>query len=105
MSRRKFDDLVPVFAASYDAAQQEWVESSSGARIQGCDTKETLDSPEKRLFFILYYLNNLPSFDALGCFFGLSSSYAYDHMILYMQALRRGLEILAVAPNRALRFD
>ncbi len=102
MSYRKFGDLVPVFAASYEMAQQERIATSEVARIRDGDTSGALDSPEKCLFFILYYLRSIPSFDKLGALFDLSPSHAYDHMIRCVQVLRRGLEILAISPHRTL---
>lgn len=102
MSRGKFNDLLPVFTASYDAAEQEGVGNRLIAGNRDGDRRGSLDSPEKGLFFILYYLNNTPSFDALGLLFGIGASDAYDYMIVYMRVLRRGLEILAVAPHLTL---
>lgn len=102
MSYRKFGDLVPVFAASDELALQERVEAVEVARLQESDPCGALDSPEKRLFFILYYLRSNPSFDTLGALFDLSPSHAYDQMIRCVRVLRRGLEILAVSPSRSL---
>ena len=102
MSRKKFYDLVPVFAASHEAAQQERRGSHRHAIIHHASHKTALDTAEKRLFFILYYLKTCPSFDVLGVNFDLSPSHAYDLMILYARVLRRSLENLAVAPQRTL---
>jgi hypothetical protein len=107
MSRRKFYDLVPVFAASHEATShhatkpdQSVNNGAMGNRL-GASARQ-LDTAEKRLFFILYYLKTNPTFDALGFNFDLSPSHAYDHMILYARILRRSLENLAVTPQKTM---
>ena len=102
MSRKKFYDLVPVFAASHDATKQDRPASIGAAGHWLGHSTSHLDTAEKRLFFILYYLKTNPSFDALGFNFDLSPSNAYDYMILYARVLRRTLENLAVTPQKSL---
>lgn len=102
MSRKKFYDLVPVFAASHDATRPEQpVNIGAAVNRFGASTRP-LDTAEKRLFFILYYLQTNPTFDALGFNFDLSPSHAYDHVILYARVLRRSLENLAVTPQKTM---
>jgi hypothetical protein len=102
MSRRKFYDLVPVFAASHEATRPDQPVNHGAAGNRFGASARQLDTAEKRLFFILYYLKTNPSFDALGFNFDLSPSHAYDHMILYARILRRSLENLAVTPQKTM---
>ena len=102
MSREKFDSLVPVFADSYDAIQQERLKNKEIKRIQNSGPKGVLDTSEKQLFFTLYYLKTYPTFDVLGFHFGLSAGHAHDYIVSYLPVLQRSLETLDVAPKREI---
>ena len=102
MSREKFDSLVPVFADSYDAIQQERLKNKEIKRIQNSGPKGVLDTPEKQLFFTLYYLKTYPTFDVLGFHFGLSAGHSHDYIVSYLPVLQRSLETLDVAPKREI---
>jgi hypothetical protein len=100
MSREKFDALVPVFADAYALIEQEKVQNKEIKHIRKGGPKGVLDTPEKRLFFILYYLKTYPTFDVLGFHFDLSAGHAHDYVVAYSDVLRRALETLDLAPER-----
>jgi hypothetical protein len=100
MSREKFDALVPAFADAYDRILQERLQSKRMKRLPRGGPKGVLDTAEKRLFFVLYYLKTYPTFDVLGFHFDLSAGHAHDYVVEYMEVLRRALETLEVAPER-----
>jgi len=56
--------------AAYDAA----VQAGKRKRKSGGGRKGILCSIRLKLFFLLYYLKNYPTFDVLGSFFGISRS-------------------------------
>lgn len=100
MSREKFDALVPAFAAAQDRIKQERLQTKQMKRLPGGGPKGVLDTPQKRLFFVLYYLKTYPTFDVLGFHFDMSAGHAHDYAIEYMDVLRRSLETLGLAPER-----
>jgi hypothetical protein len=102
MGREKFDFLVDIFSESYDVIQQERLEKQEIKRVQRTGPKGVLDTPEKQLFFVLYYLKTYPTFDVLGFHFNLSAGHAHDYIASYLPVLQRSLERLGAAPKREI---
>jgi hypothetical protein len=102
MSREKFDTLVPVFADVYQTIQEERLQRKEVKRLWKSGPKGVLDTPEKRLFFVLYYLKTYPTFDVLGFQFDLSAGHAHDDVAAYLPVLQRTLGTLNVLPKRAI---
>lgn len=102
MSREKFDTLVPVFADMYQTIQEERLQRKEIKRLWKSGPKGVLDTPEKRLFFVLYYLKTYPTFDVLGFQFDLSAGHAHDEVAAYLPVLQRTLERLNMLPKRAV---
>lgn len=102
MSREKFDQLVTVFASSYTAIQQERLESKEIKNLPWGGRDPVLDTPEKKLFFTLFYLKTYPTFDVLGFHFGLSAGHARDYLLFYMRVLNHSLSTLQTLPLRSL---
>jgi hypothetical protein len=100
MSRKKFDDLVPIFAAADDEIQEERLRNKEIKNKPIGGPKGVLDTHEKRLFFVLFYLKTYPTFDVLGFHFNLSAGHAHDYVESYLTVLRRSLENLNVFPKR-----
>ncbi|MBK1646969.1 hypothetical protein CKO25_20590 [Thiocapsa imhoffii] len=65
MSREKFDALVPAFADAYDQMLQEKLRNKKIKCLPKGGPSGVLDTHEKRLFFVLYYLKTDPTFDVL----------------------------------------
>ena len=102
MSREKFGSLVDVFANSYNAIQQERLKNKEIKRIKNSGPTGILDTPEKQLFFVLYYLKTYPTFDVLGFHFDLSAGHAHDYVVCYLSVLQHSLETLGAAPKREI---
>jgi len=102
MSREKFDALVPVFAEAHDQFLREKLQNKEIKCLPKGGPKGVLDTPEKRLFFILYYLKTYPTFDVLGFLFNLTAGHAHDYVVTYSDVLNRALTTLNVAPRRTL---
>jgi hypothetical protein len=101
MSRSKFDILAAAFAAAYDTIQQERLQRGEIRQIPSGGPKGNLDTFEKKLFFILYYLKTYPTFDVLGFHFGLSSGHAHNHVEALLPVLQRSLSDLGVLSARS----
>lgn len=62
-----------------------------------------LPSFEHRLFFVLYYLKNYPTYDVLGYLFGFSGGHAFDHLEALLPILQASLAQLKALPERAVK--
>jgi hypothetical protein len=100
ISRSKFDILAVAFSAAFLAMNKERLRSGKIKQIPSGGTKGNLDTPEKKLFFILLYLKSYPTFDMLGFLFGFSSGHAHNHLEKFMPVLLESLSGLGVLPER-----
>ncbi|SMF94758.1 Helix-turn-helix of DDE superfamily endonuclease [Methylomagnum ishizawai] len=62
-----------------------------------------LSSFGHRLFFVLYYLKNYPSYDVLGYLFGFSGGHAFDHLETLLPILQASLAHLKTLPERSVK--
>ena len=102
MSLPKFNILLVAFAAAYDAVQMERCRQGEIKQVPTGGPNGHLDTFEKKLFFILYYLKTYPTFDVLGFHFGFSSGHAHHPVENLLPVLLRGLSDLGVLPARSL---
>lgn len=100
INREKFDELAESFKKSYDTLQEERLLQGEIKQVPSGGPKGCLGTPEKKLFFILYYLKTYPTFDVLGFHFGFSSGHAHDHVENLLPILLRSLSELGVLPER-----
>ena len=100
ISRSKFDILAVSFSAAFQAMHKERLRNGKIKQIPSGGPKGHLDTPEKKLFFILLYLKSYPTFDMLGFLFGFSSGHAHDHLKKLMPVLLQSLSDLGVLPER-----
>jgi hypothetical protein len=103
ISRQKFDDLVLIFASAEDTIHQERLQKKAIKRLPSGGHQGVLNTPRKRLFFVLYYLKTYPTFDVLGFHFGLSAGHAHDFIATYLKVLVKCLEDLNSIPRPALQ--
>jgi hypothetical protein len=98
----EFYQLLPVFDESYYELIQERYELQQGSRRRrpGGGQKGKLPDIELKLFFILYYWKNYPTFDVLGFHFGIDRSKACTNLHALWPVLQRTLEKLEVLPER-----
>ena len=101
MSLSKFKILLRAFAAAYDAVQLERCQQGEIKQVPTGGQKGHLDTFEKKLFFILFYLKTYPTFDVLGFHFGFSSGHAHNHVEALLPVLTRSLPDLGVLPARS----
>lgn len=76
---------------------------SNRSRKPGGGRQGTLSTPELKLFFILFYLKNYPTFDVLGCLFDLSPAKAEETVVKLMPLLKQAEKRLQVLPHRHLK--
>jgi hypothetical protein len=100
MDRSKFNKLAEAFASAYDAIQQERLLNGEIKQVPSGGPKGYLDTPEKKLFCVLYDLKTYPTFDVLGFHFGFSSGHAHGHVDALLPVLLRSLSDLGVLPLR-----
>ena len=102
MTREAFDKLLILFTASYEEIKLEAYERDRAERQRkpGGGQKGRLDTMEKKLFFILYYLKVYPTFDVLGDRFDLDRSKACTNVHNLLPVLLRALGKAGVLPTR-----
>lgn len=102
VSQEEFQQVLPVFTASYQELQQEEYEAKQITRQRqpGAGQKGKLPRMELKLFFILYYWKVYPTYDVLGFQFGLDRSKACTNVQALWPVLERTLEKLDVLPAR-----
>lgn len=100
MSKPKFITLAKAFEAAYHTIQEERFQNGEIKRIQAGGQKGHLDTIEKKLFFILFYLKTYPTFDVLGFHFGFSGGHAHAHVNQLLPVLGRSLADLNMLPER-----
>lgn len=101
MNKAKFDALVKPFENAAQTLQKERVARKEIKQVRHGGAEGHLDTYEKKLFFILYYLKTYPTFDVLGFHFGLSGGHAHTHVNQFLEILQRALSDLNVLPERA----
>lgn len=103
----QFERIAQEFSVVYEEAQQAAydvaVKAGERKRKPGAGRKGILHSITLKLLFLLYYLKNYPTFDALGSIFGLSRSKSCKNVHILMPLLHESLLRLKVMPHR--EFD
>ena len=100
MSRSKFDLLAEAFVVALLATQEERRTSKEIKQIPSGGPRGNLDTPQKKLFFTLFYLKTYPTFDILGFLFGFSSGHAHNHLEKLLPVLTKSLSSLGMLPAR-----
>jgi hypothetical protein len=94
LTRAQFDRLTPAFQKAYEVRLEEKRQRGEIKQLPSGGPQGYLDTPAKKLFFILYYLKTYPTFDVLGFHFGLSSGHAHDHVKHLFPVLLNSLSAL-----------
>jgi len=102
LPQKVFDILLPEFAQCLESARQQHYQKHRVQRQRrpGGGRKGTLSTPELKLFFILFYLKNYPTFDVLGGLFDLSPAKAEENVIRLLPILKQVEQRLHVLPHR-----
>jgi len=102
LPRKIFDTLLPAFEQSLKdvASRRDRKRITPRQRKSGGGRKGVLSTPEQKLFFILFYLKNYPTFDVLGALFDLSPPKAEENVNKLLPVLKPAEQQLHVLPHR-----
>ena len=102
LSRKIFDTLLQAFEKSLKdvASHRDRKRTTPRQRKSGGGRKGVLSTPEQKLFFILFYLKNYPTFDVLGALFDLSPPKAEENVNKLLPVLKQAEQQLHVLPHR-----
>jgi hypothetical protein len=106
VSQKEFDQLVPVFARCLNEENRRRYRRQQAQRRRhpGGGRKGILSTPELKLFFLLFYLKNYPTFDVLGCLFNMSPSKAQENVMKLIPILKQAEKELHLLPHRHLKI-
>lgn len=99
MGYQEFSDLVPVFETSLIELRMQ---KPNRKRKVGAGQKGKLPTTESKLFFILFYLKNYPTYDVLGFLSDKERSHACEAVRLYSKALKKALGRELALPKRKI---
>ena len=102
LTKDQFLRLSESFNQTYHEMQNERLVNGDIRRLPKGGALGMLDTPQKMLFFILYYMKTYCTFDVLGFTFGFSSGHAHDHIKRIVPILKRTLMTLEVLPIRTI---
>lgn len=76
LGKKPYEELLPAFSESLTEISNEAYQKNRKKRSRrpGGGRKGQLRTAENKLFFILFYLKNYPTFDVLGFIFDLNPS-------------------------------
>lgn len=102
VSQKEFDRLLPEFTQCLESTQQQRYRQHQTQRRRrpGGGRKGALFLPELKLFFLLFYLKNYPTFDVLGSLLNISPSKAEEQVIKLIPILKEVEQHLHVLPHR-----
>lgn len=102
LSREEFDKLLAAFSSGLEETKNEKYRKNRKGRKRrpGGGRTGSLGTPGNKLFFILYYLKNYPTFDVLGFIFGMSPSKAHENIMKLVPILKRANKTLQILPKQ-----
>jgi hypothetical protein len=101
LARREFDELLPVFAQTLQAAEaQAHPVPRRRQRAPGGGRKPSLRTAEDKLLFALVYTKTYPLQVVQGQLFGMSQSSANEWIHFLVPVLATALDDLGVLPER-----
>jgi hypothetical protein len=105
ISEDDFDKLLIEFTRALDQDRRKNYQKNRASRQRrpGGGRLGVLSTPELKLFFILFYLKNYPTFDILGGIFDISASKAKQNITKLLPILRQAEKNLGVLPHRHFR--
>ncbi len=101
-SKKEFEKLLPNFIVTYNEMIEEDYETNKDTRQRkpGGGSHGKLFDLESKLFFILYFFKNYPTYDVLGAIFDMSGSNAWKNVFKLSPVLEGTLRSLGVCPAR-----
>lgn len=100
MTKEEFYEFLPFFETAYLNFRKS---KSKTKNIRNAGRKSKLDTMEKRLFYVLYYLKTYPTFDLLGGAFGMDRGTACKWLHRYVVVLHSALELSGALPKRKFK--
>lgn len=94
LTKKVFEQLVPVF--------EEGLQKCTKKNPYRGGRWDKLRTSREKLFFILFYLKNYPTYDVLGIQFGLHRSNAFRKVNRYMGALKISLKKSGLLPAESI---
>ena len=107
LGKKQFEELLLAFSESLTEISDEAYRKNRTKRSRrpGGGRKGQLLSTKNKLFFILFYLKNYPTFDVLGFIFDLNPSNAEENVKKLLPVLERAQSKLNVLPFRSIKSD
>jgi len=105
VSEKIFDQLLTEFTKCLTSDRQKQYQKHRATRQRrpGGGRRGVLATPELKLFFILFYLKNYPTFDVLGGVFDLDVSKAKLNVNKLLPIVKQAERNLHVLPHRHFR--
>lgn len=105
LSEKVFDQLLTEFDRCLHSVQRQKYQKNRAKRSRGPGggRRGILATAELRLFFILFYLKNYPTFDVLGGLFDLSAPKANKNVTKLLPVLKQAEKNLNILPRRHFR--
>jgi hypothetical protein len=102
LTPEEFADLARAFAQVWEEHTKLNWRGEERQRAKGAGPQGSLDSPEKRLFFLLIYLRHYPMQEFMGALFGFTQPQANRWILRLMPLLKQALQQEQVSPERSL---
>jgi hypothetical protein len=102
LKRDEFEKLLVIFSEHLKSYKLSEYETGKRKRKDGGGSKGVLDTDDKKLFFILHYMKNYPTFDTLGFYFDMDGGNAHEHVNTLLPLVEAALEKMNAMPLRTL---
>jgi hypothetical protein len=100
LTPEEFNDLVPTFAQVWEEhTRRNWL-GRRRRRAKGAGPRGQLDTPEKKLLFILFYFRHYPVQEVLGALFGFNQPQANKLILRLTPLLQKTLRRELLLPER-----
>lgn len=102
MKIEEFKELAKSFEKEITEEKERAYKEGERKRKAGGGAKGNLETADQKLFFVLYYMKNYPTYDVLGYLFDMDGGNACSHIQLLTPLVGRALSGLGVMPKREL---
>lgn len=103
MSLSKFEELLVTFTQVWDEYVVKQKKNTKGVQQWSPRSTHVLDTPSKKLYFLLFMLKTNPTFDLAGLCFGVNRSQTNRWYHEYLPLLEKALGEKQVLPKRKIR--
>jgi hypothetical protein len=102
MKTEEFNNLLITFKKVLETNQKIINKNKERKRKIGGGKKHTLDTAQKKLFFVLFYMKCYPTFDLASFYFGVDRSQTNRWTKAFLLSLEKTLGIEIVLPERKI---